>query len=362
MGCRMSFAETYDGLESACMMGKYQLIHIKDANESAWDECVRSSGIGYVYTFYQMLTACEYEQDINLTFAIKEEEESRILLIMPLYLRQDTILDAEDDKCELCSRYGPVIRDGLTKRERIQVKEILLNKLKELLLLYRQKGLHVQLAALCSYGNMNLLPVNPLVFWGFEPGIRYSWIIDLTKGEEHLFQNLHCNTRRAIRRLSKVERFKIRETSPETAKSDCQSFIRLSNETYHRNGMQSKAKTYYENQFFNVSKERRKIFFLEVQGKAEPEAALMVHVYGETGRLTWGGSADIQSKDVMRLLIYKVILELKSQGYKYLEIGGAYPYLPIRDKRRGISDFKKSFGGTLYPIYMGYFDLKYLEK
>lgn len=338
-------------------MSKYEVLQLCEAYKDEWNDCVLNSKLGYVYDFYQMLVKCEYEQSTNLTFAIKDVKENTIVLIMPLYNRSSILINDQAGTKSFYCRYGPVIRNGLSKKETIEIKEIFLKNLKRLLKAYYQKEIFVELAALCSYGFPNYNAVNPLIFWGFEPRVRYSWIIDLRNDEYTLFENLNRTTRKSIKRISNESRFFVRESVDESIDLDFEKFLILSDETYHRNGIKSKSRDYYWNQFYCINISERRIFFLEnIDGKI-PEAALMVHLYKNTARITWVVSADIRNRDVVKFLIYKVMLQLKSNGTNYLEMGGAYPYLPITDKRRGISDFKRSFGGFLHPIYMGYFTL-----
>lgn len=358
MGCRMPFVETYDILRGLALeLNKYKILNLYEADKHEWNDCVINSDLGYVYDFYEMVIECEYEQSCNLTFAIKDLRKNIIILIMPLFNRKSIWIDNAKQSPTFYCRYGPIIRNGLNKQEKKEIKDIFLQNLTRLLELHKQTELYVELAALCSYGFPKYNIVNPFIFWGFEPRIRYTWIVDLSKDEDTLFRNLNRTTRKSIKRISSQSIVYIRESFSNDINNDFEMFVSLSDETYHRNGLLSKSRQYYWNQFHYVSSDKRRIFFLEKFEDGTPEAAMMVHLYNNTARVTWVVSANIKSKDVVRFLIYKVMIELKSSGIGYIEIGGAYPYLPTTDKRRRISDFKKSFGGTLHPIYMGYLAL-----
>lgn len=336
-------------------MKQYEVLNINEVDRCEWDACVSDSAWGYVYDFYQVLIESEYEESCNLTFAIKDVNEANIVLIMPLFYRKNIIISYEDASFEFYSRYGPVVRCGLNKKEKQEIKNIFLRNLNQLMESYHQNELHVELAALCSYSFPNYNAINPLIFWGFEPRIRYTWIVDLTNNESILFNNLNRTTRKAIKRISSEADFLVRESFSSHILSDFEKFVLLSDETYLRNGLKSKSKRYYWNQFYYVGRDKRRIFLLEKCGSGVCEGAAMVHLYNNTARLTWIVSANVRDKDVVRFLIYKVMLEMKSSGVDYMEIGGAYPYYSLSDKRRRMSDFKQSFGGTLYPIYMGYY-------
>ncbi len=65
------------------------------------------------------------------------------------------------------------------------------------------------------------------------------------------------------------------------------------------------------------------------------------------------GLEDVENE--LQMIRDKSMLFLKNDGIEYIEIGGAYPYLPLSSKKRRISDFKESFGGYLHPIYGGVF-------
>lgn len=356
MGCGMPFVENYDVLRGLILeLNRYEILHLCQVDRHEWDGCVLASDLGYVYDFYQMIIECEYEQSCNLTFAVKDVKKNIIVLIMPLFHRKSILIDDKVQSQGFYCRYGPVIRNGLSKKEKIEVKSIFLQNLTRLLQVYNQNELYVELAALCSYGLPNCHTINPLIFWGFEPRIRYTWIVDLSNDECILFNNLNHTTRKSIKRISSRSEVFVRESSIDNINEDFEKFVSLSDETYYRNGIISKSRKYYRNQFYCVDSDKRRIFFLERYNGGSPEAAMMVHLYNNTARITWVVSANIRDKDVVKFLIYKVMIELKLSGIDYIEIGGAYPYLSITDKRRRISDFKKSFGGFLHPIHMGYY-------
>lgn len=354
----MPFVEIDNLVGGNSKVDKYEILYLDQSNKKEWNECVINSEFGYIYDFYEMLMESEYEQSINLTFSIKDVEKNHIVLVMPIYYRKSIYLYNQDgDKYDLYCRYGPVIRSGLSKNEKKQVKKIFLQNLEKQLITYNQTGLFVELAALCPYAFSNHDTINPLIFWGFEPRIRYTWIIDMSNDESILFNNLNRTTQKSMKRIFSESKVYIRESTSESIDLDFEKFLALSEQTYHRNGIMVKSRKYYWNQFYSISDENRKIYFLERYDDGVTEAAAMVHLYQNTARITWVVSANDKEKDVVKFLIFQVIVKLKLAGLKYVEIGGAYPYLPTTDKRRGISDFKQSFGGYLHPIYMGYFTI-----
>ena len=117
-------------------MSKYEVLQLCEAYKDEWNDCVLNSKLGYVYDFYQMLVKCEYEQSTNLTFAIKDVKENTIVLIMPLYNRSSILINDQAGTKSFYCRYGPVIRNGLSKKETIEIKEIFLKNLKRLLKAY----------------------------------------------------------------------------------------------------------------------------------------------------------------------------------------------------------------------------------
>lgn len=276
---------------------------------------------------------------------------------MPLYNRKSISVENNKHTYSFYCRYGPVIRNGLSKKAKIEIKNLFLQNITYLLKLHNQCELHVELTSLCAYNFPNYNPVNPLIFWGFEPSLRYTWIVDLTNNDYTLFNNLNRTTKKSIKRISSESKFYIRESFSNNLDNDFEIFVTLSNETYYRNGVLAKSRRYYQNQFYCIDSHKRRIFFLEKITGEPPKAAMMVHLFNNTARITWVVSANSKEKDIVKYLIYKVMLKLKSSGIEYIEIGGAYPYLPTTDKRRRISDFKKSFGGILYPIYLGHYTL-----
>ena len=77
----------------------------------------------------------------------------------------------------------------------------------------------------------------------------------------------------------------------------------------------------------------------------------------------WTAAGNIEAARVgaNNLLHWRAIQWARANGGLWYESGEAFPGTR-EGKLKGLNDFKRSFGGELYPIYRGYHDLTEPEK
>lgn len=171
----------------------------------------------------------------------------------------------------------------------------------------------------------------------FQP--KQEWILDLEKTEGETLNEMHPKTRYGIR-LAENRGVKV-----EIIKSDFQkhfpNFINLMQKTAERNKFSLHPEIYYKNIFQNC--EENKNAFLAIASYDDKIIAMnFVLFYGETVYFIFGASSD-ELKNLMapHLLHWKSILEAKKSGCRIYNFGA------VGEEYRGVSRFKKSFGGEL---------------
>ena len=76
--------------------------------------------------------------------------------------------------------------------------------------------------------------------------------------------------------------------------------------------------------------------------------------YKDAAMYWTGCSRTEKGEGETRLLMYEQIIYAKNHGCRYFEIGGCFPN--VHDgKLKGLTDFKKSFGGQIHPRLGGEF-------
>lgn len=191
--------------------------------------------------------------------------------------------------------------------------------------------------------------VNPLLLWGFKNDLSQTYVVDLYKNDEDI---LHCcseTTRQEIKKIKNNPDYMVRVAEP--TQQDLDIYYKLHCETYTRTGASPHPKSYFEHIFFDVMPLGiNRILFMEKNG--EVIAAQNSLFYKKVGLYWTGASVGEKDNGINKYLTYLQILHAKEIGCQYYEVGEAFPHLRS-GKLKGLNDFKKSFGGFLYPIYNG---------
>ncbi len=123
-------------------------------------------------------------------------------------------------------------------------------------------------------------------------------------------------------------------------------------QTCHRNGIKPHPREYFEAIFSQVSSAGMCKSCVVTKG----DELLAIHnflIYKNCA-LYWttAGSDAALKLCANDLGIWKAIGYMQSQGIHFFETGEAFPGAS-QGKLKGLNDFKKSFGGSLYPYYRG---------
>ncbi len=173
---------------------------------------------------------------------------------------------------------------------------------------------------------------------------KKNLILDLSKGEEELLNNMHQKTRYNIR-LAKKKGVKILKKGIDGLKK----FWQLLGITSDRDKFRTHGRSYY-NEMLKLDSNFITLFLAEYKNKII--AANVVSFFGDTVTYMHGASGP-EHRNVMApyLLQWQVIKLAKNKGYKY------YDFYGIDEKKwPGVTRFKKGFGGEEIN-YPGTFDL-----
>ena len=163
------------------------------------------------------------------------------------------------------------------------------------------------------------------------------WVLDISVSEENLLMGMRKTTRYEVRRAQKMDV----TVQKSVASRDLKYFYHLYAETSKRHGFVAHLSIKEEFEIF--AKEDKAILFLGYSEK-ELVASAIILFYG--GQAIYHHGASLPSKAPVSYLIqWEAILEAKKRGIKLYNFYGIAPEDKPNHPWRGITLFKKGFGG-----------------
>jgi len=188
---------------------------------------------------------------------------------------------------------------------------------------------------------------NPLAWIGCSGSLAQTWVVDLRGPEDAIRKAYSSGTREELKRFTR-EPFDIR-SGPQDG--DAQTFYELLTATFGRRGMLPHPRAYIQHVFDRlVQRGLARVLFLAREG--EIVAGNITAIYKGGAQYWFGASRDARMSGANRVLVDRQIMEAKAGGAEFLETGQAYLF-GNDQALRGISDFKRSFGSVLYPLFQG---------
>jgi len=190
--------------------------------------------------------------------------------------------------------------------------------------------------------------VNPLLTLGCENSLTQTWLVDLRTEEERLWARLEGRARTEIR---KAERAGVVVRNADQL-GDLDAYYELHRATCVRTGINPHPREYFEASWQSlVATQLAHVLLAERDGVVVAAANFAVY---KKGALYWTGAAAETGLEfgANALLQWRAIQWMLTQGVEWYETGEAFPNLK-EGKLKQLSDFKKSFGGALYPYYRG---------
>lgn len=334
--------------------------HFQDVPYDKWDNFVYNNSMGYSYFLSSVISIDRFVQFEHISFAIIDSDKDDIYMIVQLH-KETLPYITEKEHCNLHSRWGFVLKDNLENYQTKKVRKTFIDYMDRLYDKLDVNTCKFNLPPLSEYmqpGNCPL--INPLIHFACSPGIRYTYIVDLSKTKEQLLANCEQTTRQAIRKISK-ENYTVLEAQSTQEDFDC--YISLHKETYERTGAANAVidDSYHRNMFFNLIPQKIcRVFFLKDLDSDRVIASVAILLYKNTGYYWWGASRDTKEVGINKYLLFQAMLAIRPKNIEetgekfYFETGAAYPHLR-KSKNKGLNDFKKCFGTILYPIYQGTF-------
>ncbi len=335
-----------------------QLIDVK---KEVWNSFVYANSMGWAYFLYDVISMDRHVNKEDMSFCVVDiDNNDEILMLVQLHkVKSFPLLSKFNLGNKLESLWGYVVKDNLTKKQAKQVKKTFEDYIDDYIRKNNIRKFNISLPPLTEKFLTNKSFINPLIYFNFSPKISYTCVVDLSKPQERMLADCEETTRQAIRKIKASEQYEIIESSG--TKEELEEYINLHKETYTRTGAEGHIihDSYHEQMFNKLIPEKIcRVYFLRDKSTNTNIASVAILVYKNTAYYWWGCSKNEKGVGINKYLLFNVILKLKEEfkNTGYFETGGAYPH-KRSGKYKGLYDFKKSFGTTLFPIYSGTYEM-----
>lgn len=182
---------------------------------------------------------------------------------------------------------------------------------------------------------------------------EHTWVLDLPKTDEEIYQIIGKNKARAHRNR------KIKEISLRTSKNpeDMKIFFKFYESVAEKDNFQTNERKYLENQLKFDFATLYIADYSDENGKKIPIAATIMYTGEDASYYAYAGADyEFRKKEAGAILLIQMIFDAKNAGKKIFDFWGITTSDSPKDPWYGFTKFKKSFGG--YQIdYAGTYDI-----
>ena len=324
----------------------FRIVPLSDI-KARWDAFVDSSDEAWLWhksDLIQILTSWPGRTDIS--FALLDSQSDEIFAILPLHRISNSKFGIS--LVTFNSLGWLALRNRLDEHQTEELLKIAFVHLKTLSNKEKSSQFDFALSPVAPayrqkhHSNFPKFPSKPLEV------STQTYVLDLSLGKEHAWTGFEKRARNAIR---KAENLGV-NIRPANHTSDLDAYYDLHKSTYNRTGVTPHPIEYFDGIWkYFYSKGLAHILFAEVDGQVV--AAETFGVYKNAANY-WTGAANEKGLacNANSLIQWHAILHFIDIGLKFYDIGEAFPD-SVSGKQRGLDLFKRSFGGTLYPLFRG---------
>jgi hypothetical protein len=321
----------------------------RELGRQQWDAFVDSADEAWLWHRYDLQDAlAKWRGHSDLSFAILDSRTNEVLALLPIHLVSGKLYRFIPWNT-LQSTGGPAIKNKVGDKQRLQVIEFMKKFLVDLA---RQRGafeVDMMLTALApAYRGASCPRVNPLLdFAGCKNTLTQTYMLDLHETDDVLRARYSKGARSELKKFEQ-EGVEIREARGE---DDLATYYQLHMETYGRTGVPPHPIEYFRHIFeVFIPAGFSRVVFLVREGQVM--AAQNTALYKRGGLYWTGASRSDKSGGDNRILMQNQIQHARQIGVDWYEVGEAFPNA-ASGKAKGLNDFKRSFGGALFPVYRG---------
>ena len=320
-----------------------------------WDEfCLKSDDAWFLHSTDALEYYLNYKPELksqNLSFLVYVKDE--VKAIVPLASEVYIIDGEEEHEFSLggAALLVPALSNDLSSTKRDSIYEFILDEVDCLA--------YENIISRASFRQMpislgflkRVIPFNDILKFGYLDISLNTLIIDLKKTEEELWDNLRRNHRRNI---LKADKFKFEVYTSKNITKDVYAQYK---EAHHRAaGRKTRPDITFELMFDWIEKDLAFLSVVEFEEKLIGFEYFIVY----KGNVVGGSAAndtDYKHLPIRHFLEWESILWMKKNGFSFYEIGlqqyGVLPYDFPDEKQLNITHFKKGFGGTAVPLFIG---------
>jgi hypothetical protein len=315
-----------------------------------WDKVVYNSDDAWLYHLYNGLQVNGEVWNLeSKSFLL--EHEGKIIGIFPLQLnKNESILKSIN-----LGNGGPALIKGLDLVLRAKALKAMFEHAEEIALKCNVSEVEVRLPPLSESALNSRWGVNPLVNYFYSDISTHTWIIDLKKSKEEIYDNLSTNAKREIKEAVN-KGYKIREIN---SRDEMDIYYAIHCQTYKRTGAIPHPKEYFLGIYdYFVLANLAKIW-IAVDKNNTPVALFNAATFKKKA-VYWTGCCKNEDlkRGVYYLLFWQAIGYAKDNGFEWFECGEAFPNLK-EGKLKGLTLFKSKFGGELHRYFKGRLVLTY---
>jgi hypothetical protein len=340
------FEALFYGSTMALEIAEKTAIHSDD-----WNAFVDDCDEAWLWHRTELIDAfATWDGASDQSFAIRDG--GKILAVVPLHLTRGRMLGLVGWNT-LESSGGPACANGMAAKQRKKVLTEARGHLEALASRSKARQALFSLPVMAPAWRGERCPrVNPLLDLGCRNTLTQSWVIDLRRPMAEIRRAYSETTRQEIKKAEQSG-VSVREAR---GAADLEAYYELHCETYRRTGATPRTKRYFQNIFdVLVEKNLCRIVFLIKDG-----AVIAAHNTGlyKGGAVYWtGASRNDKAAGETRLLFDNQLAAARERDCEWYETGEAFPNLQ-HGKLKGLSDYKKSFGGEIYPFFRGSLPVK----
>ena len=182
---------------------------------------------------------------------------------------------------------------------------------------------------------------------------EHTWVLDLPKTDEEIYQIIGKNKARAHRN------HEVKEISLRTSKNpaDMKIFFKFYESVAEKDNFQTNERKYLENQLkFDFAT----LYIAEFQGK--PIGATIMYTGKDACYYAYAGADyEFRKKEAGAILLTQMLMDARAAGKKIFDFWGITTSENPKDPWYGFTKFKKSFGGRQVD-YAGTYDIPINQK
>lgn len=315
------------------------------ADSSAWDAFVDSCDDAWFGHTSQYCAAIG-TWPTRSNRSVAAVRDGRVLAVLPLHvveLRLARLLPFR----EIDSHGGPALSGELSDNERAEVGEVLRRHLLELAGELRATTVRIRTSALAPSARNGSSGPGVL---GVAVTSNWTWLSDLGGGPDLTWQRLQGRARTSVRKAEKLG-----VTVRRADADDLAVYYDLHVETYARTGVPPHPRAYFEAIWRDcVSTGISVVLLAEHDGRVVAAQNFALH---KDAAWYWTGAAGDAGLRIgaNALLQWRGMCLAMDRGLRWFDHGDAFP--GATGKMRGLSEFKRSFGGDLASVQSGTLDL-----